>query len=164
MYACDPKCWEHYKPAYDGLRVCQDARASEFGAYRMPGVDEPGLSLDPHLIHFGANSGYQALNLALHFGARRVLLLGFDMQPTNGRLHWHPDHPTGLNNPDETRFALWNANFGTVRPDLEKAGVEVVNCSRETALTCFPRASIRDALCGLPSSDMDQAHKAVALA
>lgn len=95
-------------------------------------------------IHHGANSGYQAIGLAYHLGADRIVLIGYDMQHTNGRTHWHGDHPSGLTN----AFGIekWVKNFSALAKDLKEEGVEVVNCSIETALTCFPRADLRDVL------------------
>lgn len=116
------------------------------GVLRVPSVDEPGLSLDPLRIHQGGNSGFQALNLAVLLGARRVLLLGFDLGRRGGRRHWHGDHPGDLNNPDETNFAWWRTAFAGAVPDLARAGVAVVNCTPGSALDCFPMAPLEAAL------------------
>ncbi|HKJ75234.1 MAG TPA: hypothetical protein VKA19_14055 [Alphaproteobacteria bacterium] len=142
LYACDAKWWWAYEPQFQGLTVSQDARAPE-SVLRVPSINEPGLSLDPMVIHQGGNSGYQALNLAVLLGVRRILLLGYDMQ---GGDHWHGAHPPGLVSLTDKATARWRENFGTTLPDLERANVEVVNCSRQTALTCFPRMSFEDAL------------------
>lgn len=106
----------------------------------MPSVPEPGLSLDPLRIHQGGNSGYQALNLAVLLGCARVLLVGYDMKGD----HWHPPHEAV--NPGECEFARWRVNFETTIPDLERAGVEVLNCTPGSALECFPRANLEDCL------------------
>jgi hypothetical protein len=141
LYACDGAWWDRYEgvPDFAGIRVTQDARARDrWGCLYVPSVDEPGLSLDPSVIHQGGNSGYQALNLAVLLGARRILLLGFDM----GGEHWHPRHPYGLNNPSEGNFARWLRAFETGLPDLERAGVEVINATPGSALNCFPKANL----------------------
>lgn len=39
-----------------------------------------GLSRDQTLVHFNRNSGACAINLARHFGVKRIVLLGFDMR------------------------------------------------------------------------------------
>ena len=110
-------------------------------------IDEPGLSSLRARIHQGANSGYQAINLAVHFGAKRIILLGYDMKSgPGGELHHHPDHPTGMNNPDAGNYARWIKNFATMEPDLNRAGVEVINCTPGSALECFPRAHLEDVL------------------
>lgn len=96
-------------------------------------------------VGWGGNSGFQALNLAVNFGARRIILIGYDMQIANG-VHWHGRHGSGLNNPAESNVRAWRRHFGSIAGHLADLGVEVVNASRETALTCFPRARIEDAL------------------
>lgn len=95
--------------------------------------------LGKHDLHYGDNSGYQAVNLAYLFGARRIVLLGYDMRPgTDGRSHWHPQHKNPLN-PGGTDVTRWAQLFHELAKDLASEGVEVINCTRRTALTCFPQ-------------------------
>ncbi len=100
----------------------------------------PGLSKIPGVIHQGNNSGYQIIDLAAQFGVRRILLLGYDMQKTGGKAHWFGDHPAKLKKPSP--YGSWIANFDTLARDARERGIEIINCSRETALECFPRATI----------------------
>jgi hypothetical protein len=98
------------------------------------------LNLNPHgimpwRIQDYRNSGAGAIALAIAKGARRVLLLGYDMQYTGGLRHWHGDHPAKLGNAG--KIAEWPAFFERLRRD--HPDIEIINCSRETALTCFPR-------------------------
>jgi hypothetical protein len=96
------------------------------------------------MITTGRNSGFQSLCLAHYFGAARVLLLGYDFQRTGGRAHWHPDHPRSLGNGG--KFPAWVDEMNILARDLKACGVDVVNCSRATALHCFPRATIQEVL------------------
>lgn len=96
------------------------------------------------MIHEGGNSGYQAINLAFHTGAKRIVLLGFDMQRTDGKAHWFGNHPGNMQVPSP--YADWLHKFEQLAADLKVQGVEVLNCTRETALTCFERVSL-DAVC-----------------
>ena len=89
------------------------------------------------------NSGAGAVALAIKRGAQRVILLGYDMQYTGGKRHWHGDHPAKLGNAG--KVADWPAQFEQLRRD--HPGIEIINCSRETALTCFPRQSLERAIC-----------------
>jgi hypothetical protein len=115
-----------------------------YGIRRIAGENKPGLSLNPALIHTGGNSGYQALNLVYHFGVSRVLLIGYDMQKTGNRSHWHGDHPAGLHR--SSPYSEWVRRFKRLAADLKQAGVEVINCSEHTALPYFPRARLEDVL------------------
>ncbi len=89
-----------------------------------------------------ANSGAGAIALALHLGASSVVLLGYDSQVRAGRAHWHADHPAGLGNAGSV--AKWPGQFRQLAAQL--GGMEVVNCSRETALEMFPRGDLVEAL------------------
>lgn len=89
------------------------------------------------------NSGAAAINLAAHLGAKRIILLGYDCQKTGGKTHWHGDHPHGLGNAG--MIDRWAGRFAELARDL--GGVAVFNATRETALTCFPRVTLEDALC-----------------
>jgi len=90
----------------------------------------------------GGNSGFQAMNLAVKQGATRLLLLGFDFRGA----HWFGQHPAGLGNPSDSTMQRWVACMETAAKQLSDRGVEVVNCSRDSALTCFPRRNIRACL------------------
>ena len=148
LYACDPEWWEHHNgcPAFRGQKWTQSKEAAEkFNLHWIPGSPKPGLSLDPACVHNGMNGGYQALNLAVHFGATRILLLGFDMKRgDDNRRHWFGDHPGAMNK--DSPYRAWRDAFDTTPADLKKAGVQVINCSRDTALTCFPRAALEEVL------------------
>jgi len=88
------------------------------------------------------NSGAGCVAMALAGDALRVVLLGFDAQHTGGKTHWHGDHPKGMGNAGRTK--QWPAKFAEL---ATKAGAsDIVNCSRETALTCFRRAALSEAL------------------
>jgi hypothetical protein len=95
-------------------------------------------------IHWGANSGYQAINLAYLWGATRILLLGYDCKTINGKAHWFGQHPQGLNR--NQPLDEWKRNFPQLAADLEAEGVEVINCSPDTALDCFERMDIDAAI------------------
>lgn len=105
-------------------------------------TQKEGLSRDPACIRTGTHSGYQIMNLAYHMGARRILLLGYDMQRTDGKSHWHGDHVSPCHNSQDFKLAL--SRFPRLAVDLKSEGIEVVNCTRATALKSFPRATIQE--------------------
>lgn len=144
----DRKWWHEYGTGIRGAFELWTSHPEAARIYRLNLIRaEPGggLSKTPGSIRAGGNSGFQAVALALHFGASRVVLLGFDMQFTNGRTHWHGDHGKGLGNPVRERMKVWQDRFAELAAEVS---VPIVNATRETALTCFPRASLKEALCG----------------
>jgi len=125
LYGQDADFWKAYMPkikesGFTGLLIAP-------GSY-LPGIRQVKF---PH----GANSGLGVLNLALHFGASRVLLIGYDAQHTGGQKHCHGDHPKGLGNAGSVD--KWPTQFRSMFRVLPKA--EIVNCSRVTRLDCFKR-------------------------
>jgi hypothetical protein len=88
------------------------------------------------------NSGSGAINLAYAAGAKKIILLGYDCQHTDGKRHWHGNHPKGMGNADV--FAKWPAQFKRLADHLK--GVNVVNCTRQTALDVFPKKRLEAVL------------------
>jgi hypothetical protein len=99
---------------------------------RLTPTGDRGIETDPAKIRTGRNSGYLALGLAVHYGASKILLIGYDMGHKKGApSHFFGDHP--------------GAYKSAVAP-LKALGVEVVNCSRSTALACFRRSTLEQEL------------------
>lgn len=94
-------------------------------------------------INAFGNSGAGAIATAHHWGAEKIILLGYDCQHTDGRKHWHGDHPRGFGNAG--MVDKWAEKFAELAKSLPK-GLEVVNCTRQTALNCWPRMALDDAL------------------
>jgi hypothetical protein len=103
-----------------------------------------GLCLAPDGIRTGRNSGFQAINLAVHTGIRRILLLGYDMRAVDGKSHWFGEHPrpAGASIYESTFLPA----FQSLIQPLEDLGVEVINCTPESALKVFPRRDLADCL------------------
>jgi hypothetical protein len=92
------------------------------------------------------NSGAGAIAIAALSGAARVLMLGYDCRHGgDGKRHWHGDHPPGTaGNAAPQTVAKWPAQFRKLRDAFPK--LEIINCTRETALDVFPRARLEDVL------------------
>lgn len=89
------------------------------------------------------NSGQRAILFAVSHGAKNIILLGYDCSLSNGS-HWHGDHTT-LNNPTPTNIKRWHGEFNALA--LQQRGrVNIINCSRETALECFERQRLADTI------------------
>lgn len=101
--------------------------------------------------HFGGNSGHQALQYAIHNGAKKAAIIGFDHRHTGGKAHFHEDHVRRTEIGGET-VMLGNAEcsdhwikiMNATAEDAKRMGVEVVNLSRETALDCFLRMTVEE--------------------
>lgn len=101
-----------------------------------------GFSEKPDAIVTGGNSGYMAMNIAVLAGAARLVLLGYDFKFAPGKKsHWHGDHPPE-GQISERSYRDMVPNFRTTLPQLERLGVEVVNCSPDSALDCYQRGDV----------------------
>lgn len=156
LYAADAEWWQRQKGLVEfrGLRVSQSDQAAKY--YR--GIKLVRLKRVAHLLTeprgviaagsdnrvSGANSGFQALNLAAQFGARRIILVGYDMTIDHG-VHWHGPHGAGLRNPTVASLKRWREALDRAAPSFAAAGVEVLNASAISALTAYPRISLETA-------------------
>lgn len=132
----DEKWWNHHR-----AEVARVFRGDLYSHGQRRGVIRVRHA---YLGRQGQNSGAGAIAVAHRFGARRVILLGYDCQHTGGRRHWHGDHPTGGGSGNAGSVNDWPGQFRELAGYL--LGVEVINCSRATALTVFPRAKLEEVL------------------
>lgn len=147
LYATDYDFWKWYLPeitaTFSGKLLTVDEAAHV--RLKIPfirGEDKPGISKRRDIIHTNDNSGAAAMNVVRHLGAKRILLLGFDMQGDGE--HWFGRHPKEFCSLHD--FERFLANFPAIGADLAAEGIEVVNCTRSTALTCFRQSTIEQEL------------------
>lgn len=154
LYAADALWWEKVWPTLDfpvpGLKVGYDERSRTFcpdvrlirietqrdDRHRIL-VDEPGK------LGNGLNGGFQAINLAVQFGARRIVLVGYDMHLHRGE-HWHGKHPKGMNNPQPSAMTRWRNFLEWQAPKLADMGIEVLNATPGSALQAYRFADLAD--------------------
>ena len=148
LIASDAAWWRHYQgvPGFTGLKFCLEPSAASWpGVQILRNTGHQGLEHDPTGVRSGRNTGAAAINLAVHFGAKRIVLLGYDMEARDeAHSHWFGAHPKGLRG--GSPYALFRQMFVAMVGPLREAGVEVLNCSRQTALTCFPRRPLAEVL------------------
>lgn len=146
LYACDAKWWRWHKEAKDFLGMKYAVSSSErlvtwtgpSNVQVLRNAGRHGLSLDPSALKTGFNSGYQAINLAVHLGAARILLLGYDMKGS----HFFGKHPDG----SRPLFPQCLKAFDTLLEPLNKIDVTVINCTRTTALKAFPQRPLEETM------------------
>ena len=149
VYACDYLWWKlnHMKAKQNIPRRqlwTQDRAAAE--QFQLSHIQWEGKDgLGKRGLRVNGNSGAGAINLAYHFGVRRILLIGMDMKlGLNGEKHWHPDHPKPM--VQGQQFEEWRKKMGVLAADLKTEGVTVVNCTPGSALTCFPMGDLEQEL------------------
>lgn len=150
FYACDTKWWDTWgadfkekHPNVSAWTQCKPS-ADKFRIQHIPGKHHQSFSVSSNLIHFGKNSGYQALNIAYLMGGSKFILTGYNMGPANGKNHFFGDHPPGLHR--SSPYPAFLAAFGTIQPEI---GEKIINCTPDSALNWFKRADLRETLCSI---------------
>lgn len=148
LYACDPQWWNYHGEACRRLpaqKWTQDeGAATAHKLNHIPGEYEVNLSTNADKIHFGNNSGYQLINLAYLMGIRHMMLIGYTMRVTlatgEKKQHFFGPHPAAMRNiGDYTQFV---SQFNTIKvKDLE-----IINCTPESAVNCFPKETLEAVL------------------
>lgn len=152
LYYADGRWWSWHKDrddyrAFQGLRCSIEGSdgegAGDPDVYRLQLDATATISRDPTRLAHGGNGGYQAINLAALAGAKRIILLGYDMKHDGKRTNWHAGHPIRTR---ERIVRNWIPNFRRLAVELANDGVEVINASEDTALDAFPRRPIAELL------------------
>lgn len=110
-----------------------------------------GFSSKPGYISWNHNSGAAAMNVAVHMGAKRLFLLGFDMNTDDKRnLHWHSVYAdvyhTRRRQEKSLPYHKHLPNFPFVANDAERLGIEIINVSPDSSLEQFPKMNLEEAL------------------
>lgn len=155
LYAADSAWWNHYQPVFDGDKwICRADRAVHANRLVDRTVERHGLKTA--LIKTGAagwshdwlcggtagHSGYQAVQLAWHLGARDIILLGYDCRNgDDGKRHFFGDHEGKLNKRSALRH--WGPMYAGLK-DLPET--VIVNATPDSAIDAFPKMTVLEAL------------------
>lgn len=151
LYAADGSWWDVHKgcPEFAGERwTCNDDAAAKYGLRHIP-VKNIEWSHTPGALGGGGNSGFQTINKAsLDLlaagvdGTERIILLGYDYGHKSGtKKHFFGEHP-----PDIDKVSNFRGWVQRIHKAAGQMKIPVINCSRESAIKCFPRAHLRDVL------------------
>lgn len=170
--ACNDNWWEHYWKEDKLLRALTADKwtrykhlASEYNINYIDSIEKQGLSFNPSLVHINNGSGPMAINFATLYGFKKLLLLGHDMKfakDYDGRSkkvgstprHYFGEYPKSMQHfPQSSESINKNGeiiglikNYKAMIPDLNKQGVEVINCTPNSALKCFKTSTIEKEL------------------
>jgi hypothetical protein len=161
LYGCNYEWWAAY---WDTIKdhpaqkwSSNEKAAKQFGINWTAEKDAPGLSSDPRVIHHGHGSGYSLVNLVYLMGATRIVLLGYDLKyapdydGSSHRIGSNPRHYFGEYVPHLQHWpsvcVKEGIHFDLVRRygEVARQGlVEIVNCTPDSAIRCFPMMDIAD--------------------
>ena len=120
---------------------------TEDWCYTVKGTQEHGICETPNTIAYNWSSGAAAINLAYHLGAKKIVLLGFDMKLTRGKQHFH-QAGNGYTKPKliDKVFKRHLQAFEYIKNDADRLGVEIINASPKSAIKEFKRATLNSIL------------------
>jgi len=163
FHACN---WQFYDEYYDKLKDKPfdkwTTRPELEGKY--PDVNyieerwENGLSRNPSYIHAHHGTGPQLVNIAYLYGCTRLILVGWDMRypgklDDTNKNYSKPRHFFGedvLTEKHWSRTDDQGRKFGLIREmstiKPEDYGIEIINATPDSAMTCFPMGDLRSCL------------------
>ena len=154
LYGCDERWWRTHKgtqfagekwSSHGDAKGNNDKRtvAEEYNINLVRGcsANDKGFSTDPDHIHYGDNSGYQAINLAVLLGSPYIVLVGLNMSRPGGKAHFFGDHPEGLT--DQKTYEMWVPHFDRAARDCPAT---IINATPDSAIESFPVMKLEDAL------------------
>jgi hypothetical protein len=143
LYAGDWTWWSHWRPTTGAVRACGQIEAVQRGYADVCLVVEPEpVVLDRvGVVWSGRHSGIQALQLAVTLDAAKVCLLGYDCRMHGNRRNFYRDRPRQFSGPWTGESHEWASNYARL-----EIPVPVINCTPGSAIDCFPRSPIEEAL------------------
>lgn len=92
----------------------------------------------------GSNSGHQAINLAIKYGYKTIVLIGFDMDSSSPATHWHDEHrrPTNVDNYKNTMLPGMEQISKYIKE--KRTDIKIVNLNPKSMITCFPFGNLSD--------------------
>lgn len=91
----------------------------------------------------GYDTGTSAINLAYHFGATEIVMLGYDMR---GRRWFEGEWPHPMPVIPEEHFRRHMVPLEALAADAKAKGIRIVNCSPISRVTAFERRPLEEFL------------------
>jgi len=108
-----------------------------------------GISSRTNFISWNGNSGAAAINLAVHFGVKKIYLLGFDMDlGVDNKQHWHGVYKTSKAplKPHKLPFERHLQGFPKIAQDAKRLGIDIINVSPNSKIQDFKKVSLKELL------------------
>lgn len=154
VYGCDRDWWSNNRglTEFKGLRITASPSVAKVYGLNLVKLFPKAVILaggEAGKIGCGSrygngHSGFHAINLAVQFGAKRLILVGFDMSFANG-WHWH-EEINRITRPTPGSIGDMAKQLDDCAEQFVRLGVEVINCSATSALQKYPKQELEDAL------------------
>jgi len=154
LYFCDGYWWTgvdgpEVREKFEGKYIITIAHGIKDPIVKiLKNTSKHELATNPSELGHGTNSGFQAINLAYHFGATRIVLLGFDMKIAAKATHHHGGYGAPREIVSHVLKTSMLPHFAKLAGPLQAAGVTVLNANPDSAIDCWPRLPIEFILDG----------------
>lgn len=156
LYFCDLPFYReniHLLHNFKNLKVTDTGNLPASQAYEQRNIKKLkrdtryGLTDYTDAIRWNHNAGGGAINLAAHFGVKRIMLLGFDMKADDyGKTHWHAGLPNYHKATESLSFWKFMKSFPQIAIDAERKHIEIINVNPDSAIKEFPKVNLKDVL------------------
>lgn len=143
----DSRWFTHHQKkveTFKGRIVSVSSVARHSRLLRLNRKRPPGFSKEPNAATIQFTTLTCALNLAIHLGVKKIVLLGADGKATDGKTHHHSPHPWKQLNgcwDKQKKDLVWAA------AELKQIGIECVNASPGSAWAdLWPIVNLEDCL------------------
>jgi len=153
FYFSDNEMWsgeENKKQilSYKGLRITNNIKFRKLHKgikYIERDKKEMGLCETKNAVCFNRNTGLSAIDLAYHFGAKRVILLGFDMASAQIGSHIHGvGTKESKGGSAELSFRSHLKAIPHIIQDMKDRDIEILNASSISTIPYFPKVKAKD--------------------
>jgi len=139
---------------FSGLKVSCHPRANDLNWVKYVARDKKhsrGISSDSRTVSWNGNSGAAAISVAAHAGAKRIILLGFDMKVGEKDIqHWHDLYGRfAAKDPKKRKrmpFYRHLAGFPQIAKDAKRMGIEILNACPDSAIECLKKVTVKEIL------------------
>ncbi|TCN30333.1 hypothetical protein [Sinorhizobium americanum] len=141
LFFADGRWWRDpaLRPkGFDGLIVSTAMEIGDARVKLMKKIHPDRLAEEPHTVALARTSTTGAINLAVHFGAKRIVLLGVDGKVApDGTRHCHRRAWPWALKPG--CFDQQAAEYARIAPSAERLGVEILNANPDSAIDAWPK-------------------------
>ena len=140
--------------AFPGLKVSCNPNLGPYHWVKFLARDPnhvKGITSNPRAVSWNHNSGAAAISLAANAGAKRIMLLGFDMKLAGDQSqHWHNLYGKMQDNSKRRLMHLpfdrHLLGFSVIAKDANQRGIEILNVSQDSAIEELRKVTLEEVL------------------
>lgn len=104
-----------------------------------------GIETEQGYIAWNKCSGGSAINLAYHYGAKKIILISFDMKRNHLKENnWHSEHKIIPNFEIYNPYPGYIKAFSQIAVEAKNLGLQIIDTSIDGALSCFPKMELEN--------------------